>query len=126
MESMTILTASLLFAALLAQEPAVNAPRSVLTAADRVPLKTAVPEYPATARRDRIEGEVEVCFEVDRRGQPRRIAVRRSSHRVFEKPAIRAIRASRYEPLEPGEPATPAKTCRTFTFTLKPAGRDGA
>ena len=63
---------------------------------ERVPLKTAVPEYPDAALRDRVEGEVQVCFEVDRRGRPWRIAVRSSTHRIFERPSIRAVRASSY------------------------------
>ena len=47
------------------------------------------------------------------------MAVRRSTNRVFEKPAIRAIRASRYQPL-PEDQAVPAiKTCRTFMFRLE-------
>ena len=70
------------------------------------------------ARRDRIEGDVQVCFKVDRQGRPYRIAVRTSSDRVFEKPAIRAIRASRYQPLPDSEPVPAIKTCRTFRFRL--------
>ena len=86
---------------------------------DRVPLNTVAPAYPAAARRDRIEGDVQVCFKVDREGRPYRIAVRTSTNRVFEKPAIRAIRASRYQPL-PEDQAVPAiKTCRTFRFRLE-------
>jgi protein TonB len=92
----------------------------VVEARDRVPMHTAVPDYPSAARRDRIEGEVEVCFHVDRKGRPYRVAVRRSSHRVFERAAIRAIRASRYTPLEEDEPVPAIKTCRTFTFSLEP------
>ena len=88
---------------------------------ERVPLNTVAPAYPAIARRDRIEGDVQVCFDVDREGRPYRIAVRHSTNRVFEKPAIRAIRASRYQPL-PEDQAVPAiKTCRTFRFRLEPA-----
>lgn len=86
---------------------------------ERVPLHTVVPKYPPDARRDRIEGEVEVCFNVDRRGRPIRIAVRRSTHRVFEKPSIRAVRASRYQPLPRSEPVPAIKTCRTFNFSLE-------
>ena len=85
---------------------------------ERVPLNTVVPVYPAVARRDRIEGDVQVCFKVDRQGRPYRIAVRTSSDRVFEKPAIRAIRASRYQPLADSEPVPAIKTCRTFRFRL--------
>jgi TonB family protein len=86
---------------------------------ERVPLNTVAPVYPAVAQRDRIEGDVQVCFNVDRKGRPYRIAVRTSSNRVFEKPAIRAIRASRYQPV-PRDQAVPAiKTCRTFRFRLQ-------
>ncbi len=91
----------------------------VVEAAERVPLNTVVPKYPPDARRDRIEGEVEVCFNVDRKGRPMRIAVRRSTHRVFEKAAIRAVRASRYAPLKRSEPVPAIKTCRTFSFSLQ-------
>ena len=91
---------------------------------DRIPSKTAVPEYPAKALRDRIEGEVELCFNVDREGRPSRIAVRRSTDRVFERSAIRAVRASRYEPVPDELPVPVVKTCRTFTFSLEPAGDD--
>ena len=96
----------------LAEEPVVGA-------GERVPLHTVVPKYPPDARRDRIEGEVEVCFNVDRKGRPNRIAVRRSTHRVFEKPSIRAVRASRYKPLKRSEPVPAIKTCRTFSFSLE-------
>lgn len=85
---------------------------------ERVPLNTVAPVYPAVARRDRIEGDVQVCFKVDREGRPYRIAVRTSSDRVFEKSAIRAIRASRYQPLPDSEPVPAIKTCRTFRFRL--------
>ena len=87
---------------------------------DRVPLETVAPEYPRKARRDRIEGEVMVCFDIDRQGRPRRIAVRRSSGRQFEKPSIRAVRASSFRPLEDDEPLQTLKTCRTFVFALVP------
>ena len=86
---------------------------------ERIPLNTVAPAYPAIARRDRIEGDVQVCFKVDREGRPYRIAVRTSTNRIFEKPAIRAIRASRYQPW-PEDQAVPAiKTCRTFRFRLE-------
>jgi len=89
-------------------------------AADRVPLHTVFPEYPERALRDRVQGSVEVCFFVDREGRTSRIAVRRSSHRVFEKPAIQAVKASSYEPLKGNEVMSGIKTCRTFRFRLDP------
>ena len=87
---------------------------------DRMPLNTVVPAYPEKARRERIEGEVQVCFEIARDGRTRRIAVRKSTHRIFEKPARRAVKQSSYVPL-PEDSALPAiKACRTFRFSLEP------
>jgi len=91
---------------------------------DRVPLNTVAPAYPEAARRDRIEGDVQVCFNVDREGRPYRIAVRSSTNRAFEKPAIRAIRASRYQPVPEGREVPSIKTCRTFRFRLESAAAD--
>ena len=88
---------------------------------ERVPLNTVAPVYPAVARRDRVEGDVQVCFNVDREGRPYRIAVRTSTNRVFEKPSIRAIRASRYQSLPEGQAVPAIKTCRTFRFRLESA-----
>lgn len=87
---------------------------------DRKPVHTVVPEYPEVARRDRIEGEVQVCFEITREGRTRKVAVRRSTHRIFEKPARRAVKQSSYAPL-PKDAEVPAiKACRTFRFSLEP------
>ena len=91
---------------------------------DRTPLHTVVPAYPKDARRDRIEGEVQICYYVDRRGRPYRIAVRNSTHRIFERPSLRAVRGSTYEPLMPGEKSSGIKTCRTFRFELQPIPAD--
>jgi len=87
---------------------------------ERKPLFTMIPDYPKVARRDRIEGEVQVCFDVTRKGRTRRIAVRKSTHRVFEKPAIRAVRVSTYLPLPSEAVMSGIKACRTFRFTLEP------
>lgn len=86
----------------------------------RVPSYTVMPDYPTVARRDRIQGEVQVCFEITREGRTRRIAVRRSTHRLFEKPAIRAVRRSTYVPVADDVVLSGIKSCRTFRFTLEP------
>jgi len=83
-------------------------------------LHTVIPDYPRTARRDRIEGEVQVCFNINRRGHPTSIAVRRSTHRIFEKPSRKAVRKSTWVPLEKDEPMSGIKACRTFRFNLVP------
>ena len=89
---------------------------------DRQPISTFVPKYPQEAVDKRLEGEVTVCFFIDDDGKVKRAKIRRSSHRVFEKPVLRAIRASAFEPLGEGRKASPAKTCRTFHFRLESIG----
>lgn len=86
---------------------------------DRTPMHTVVPIYPEKARRNRVEGEVQVCFDIDRQGRPYRIAVRNSSHRVFEKSAKLAVRASSWQPLGPDDEKSGIKTCRLFRFELE-------
>jgi len=86
---------------------------------ERIPLSTVAPVYPSIAMRDRVEGDVQVCFNVDRKGRPYRIAVRSSTDRIFEKPSIRAIRTSRYVALPPEKEVPGIKTCRTFQFRLE-------
>jgi TonB family protein len=85
---------------------------------ERVPAVTAFPEYPSIARRDRTEGEAVVCFHIDARGRVVRPSIRSSTHKIFEKPAMRAIRRSSFAPLADGEKATVVKTCRTYRFRL--------
>jgi len=87
---------------------------------ERVPEHTVAPTYPRKARRDRIEGEVRVCFEIDRQGRPRRVAVRNSTNRTFEKPSIKAVKASTFRSLGKDKPVPQIKACRTFIFTLEP------
>ena len=91
---------------------------------DRVPLLTVVPDYPRNAKRDRIEGEVQVCFNIDREGKTLRVAVRNSTHRIFEKPSTKAVRDSTYRPLPKDVVVPGIKTCRTFRFFLEPVAID--
>ncbi|MGI9232802.1 MAG: TonB family protein [Woeseiaceae bacterium] len=99
-----------------------DVPEPTISGADpeRVPLFTVIPDYPKVARRDRIEGEVQVCFDITRDGRTRRIAVRKSTHRIFEKPTVRAVRVSTYEALSDDAVMSGIKSCRTFRFTLEP------
>ena len=108
----------------LAAEPEQQRAQMIDSDSDRVPLHTVVPIYPDKARRDRIEGEVQVCFDVDRKGRTRRVAVRRSTHRVFERPSIRAVKTSTFRPLNDGQALQPIKSCRTFLFSLQPVEID--
>ena len=115
-----LLTSALLVSgiALAQQEPASVEPRD--DAGERMPLYTVVPLSPEKARRARLEGEVEVCFKVDRQGNTSRVAVRHSSNRVFERPSMDAIKGSTYKPLPDDKELSGIKTCRTFRFYLNP------
>lgn len=104
--------------ALAAGDP-VPVPRIIDSESNRVPAQTVVPEYPRKARRDRIGGEVQVCFHVDRKGRVHGASVRTSTHRVFERPSIKAVRASTFRPLGDKQPLPPLKSCRTFVFSLE-------
>jgi len=95
-------------------------PQIVDEQSDRVPLITAAPQYPDNEIRDRIEGEVKVCYLIDKRGLPYRVGVRESTHRAFERPSLRAVKASSYVPLKSDEQVSSVKTCRTFRFQLEP------
>ncbi len=90
------------------------------SSSERMPSVTAVPQFPEIARRDRIEGEATVCYTIDADGRIRRPAVRRSSHKMFAKPALKAIKKSSYEPLRSNQKASVVRACRTFRFLLKP------
>lgn len=87
---------------------------------DRTPAKTAFPNYPRIARRDRIEGDAQVCFRIDKRGRIRKPRVREVSHPIFKRAALRAIRESSFEPLRPHQILSTSLTCRTFRFRLEP------
>lgn len=115
------LTAAFLVSASASAEDAVE---QVDASTDRVPRNTIVPDYPDVARRDRIEGEVEVCFDITRDGRPQRIAVRRSTNRLFEKPARKAVRNSTWVPLKKDEQDSGIKACRTFRFSLVPVPKE--
>lgn len=115
-----VLLTLLLFIASATADDVAEVNHLTVASAERKPLHTLVPVYPEKARRDRLEGEVEVCFDVDRGGNTSRIAIRNSTHRIFEKPAIYAIRLSTYYPVDEGKKLSGIKTCRTFRFRLTP------
>jgi TonB family protein len=112
-----VIVAALLLAA--EEEQAIVA-RILDSSSERVPRLTVAPVYPRKARRDRIEGEVQVCFDIDRDGRTHRISVRNSTNRAFERPSIAAVRASSFRPLKKEEALVAIKFCRTFIFALEP------
>lgn len=112
--------AALLAGNALGQDAANDARRAPALTRERIPLNSAVPEYPESARRDRLEGEARVCFRVDERGEVVRPKISSTTDRVFRKPTLEAIRASTFRPLPAGETASPLETCRTYRYRLDP------
>ena len=110
----------------LADDEQTNTKQFTDSSNERAPAVTTFPKYPSVARRDRIEGEATVCFTIDGRGRVRRPSVRSSTHKIFEKPAMRAIKSSSFEPLAEGKKPSPAKACRTYRFRLDPVSADAA
>jgi TonB family protein len=104
----------------LAEEGGADTRHFTDSSSERAPSVTAFPKYPSIARRDRIEGEAVVCFNIDAQGRVIRPSVRSSTHKIFEKPAMRAIRRSSFAPLAEGKKPATAKTCRTYRFRLDP------
>jgi len=117
-QQFVLLTAVLLLAVLVTADDTPLVANLPDDTGQRVPLQTVVPVYPEKARRARVEGEVEVCFNVNREGKTSRVAVRRSTNRVFEKASRDAVRRSTYLPLPADKELSGIKTCRTFRFFL--------
>ncbi len=90
--------------------------------AERRALITPVPEYPKRALRERVEGDVQVCYTVDVNGRVHRPRVQTTSHRWFNRAAVRAARGLLYEPANAGAANSTASLCSTFRFRLN---RDG-
>lgn len=86
----------------------------------RLPAVTKFPAYPPIARRDRIEGEVTVCFTIAPDGRIVDAEIASSTDEIFEEPALEAIQASSFEPLATGEAVSEEPVCRTYRFRLDP------
>ncbi len=116
----------LLFIAAQAEEDPGSPRVSYITdsSTDRQPALTAFPNYPAIARRDRIEGEATVCFRIDQRGKVKRASISEYTHKIFRRAALRAMRKSTFEALRPGQLAAKEKACRTYRFRLEPIPQD--
>jgi periplasmic protein TonB len=77
------------------------------------------PGYPAAMRKDRIEGEVLVEFDVNTNGQVIAARVVRSTDRTFEEPTLQAVLKWRFEPgMKDGVPV-PFWMAVPVSFTLR-------
>lgn len=88
-----------------------------------LPIDMVIPEYPALALQNGIEGWVQVQFTIDIHGhiiQPQIIA--RSPSRVFDRSVLAALKKSHYRPqVLNGEPVIVQGVTELFRFTLSTA-----
>lgn len=78
------------------------------------------PEYPPIARQRGMEGFVDVTFDVTEAGTVTNVSVVASSHRLFEKAAIRAAERSRYRPrMVDGVPLATTGLMKRFRFAME-------
>lgn len=78
------------------------------------------PEYPPVASQRGLEGYVDVSFDVTEAGTVTNVSVLASSHRLFEKAAIRAAERSRYRPrMVDGIPQATTGLMKRFRFAME-------
>lgn len=89
-------------------------------ALDRPPRtrSQAAPDYPAALRRDLVEGEVVVEFEVDTQGRVVAARIVGGGHREFEQAALRAVLRWRFEPGRSGGRVVPFRMAVPISFRL--------
>ena len=87
-------------------------------AARRVHVVAA--EYPDDALEKGLEGEVELSFEVNIRGNPKKVRVVRSDPPgVFDKAAVRALKQWKFDARTKGDKPTRSNETETLYFTLQ-------
>lgn len=73
---------------------------------DPLPLVRVEPQYPPQARQRKLEGWVQVRFTISTAGSVEGASVVKSSHALFERPALQAVSKWKYQPLmKEGKPA---------------------
>ncbi len=82
-------------------------------------LRTPKPDYPATARRRRLEGVVLLDVVVNESGRPVQVALKQSSgHRVLDDAAAEAVRQWEFQPATAGARITTAQVEVPVRFQL--------
>ena len=82
------------------------------------PQSMVAPAYPIDAMDQELEGQVVVCFYVDRQGRVLEPLVMESSHQIFEAAVLKALSRSVYRPAEGDDQPARTHVCRTYKFWL--------
>jgi protein TonB len=73
---------------------------------DPLPLVRVEPQYPPQARQRKLEGWVQVRFTISTGGAVEDAQVVKSSHKLFERPALQAVAKWKYQPqMKEGKPS---------------------
>lgn len=90
--------------------------------ADRAPLPLVrvEPQYPPQAARQNLEGWVQVRFTISTAGSIKDAVVLKSSHQLFERPALTAVNKWKYQPqLAAGKPVEAPGIVVTLRFRME-------
>lgn len=91
--------------------------RNIVSAGTLKRKRTVPPEYPAEARRQKIEGWVEVVFTVMPDGTVDEVEVRNASPaNVFDEAAVRAVKQWRFEPVSRDGEKVPQRAITRLRF----------
>lgn len=107
--------------------PVICEPPVPASSARRVPpklIKREEPEYPYALRRFRLEGRVQIEFEVDTAGRVQNPVISQSNNPAFDEPAIEALRASKFEPAKQDGKPVKARIRQEIRFQMVQGGTD--
>lgn len=107
--------------------PVICEPPLSVSSAKRVPpklIKRVEPEYPLAMRRFRLEGRVQVEFEVDATGKAQNPVIKQSNNPAFDEPAIEALLASKFEPATADGKPVKSRLRQEIRFQMQRGGTD--
>lgn len=105
----------------------IGEPKSGSRGGARVPprlVHRVDPEYPYVMRRYRLEGRVQVDFEVDRDGRVQNPVIGESSNPAFDEPALVALRQWKFQPATVGGKPVRTRLREQMNFRMVGSGSD--
>ena len=98
MKRSSLLTSTLLCAALWASFALTGSGAEISVDVRPVPVKTPPPTYPQNLRREGVDGVVAVKVTIDEAGNVSECTVSKSTRQEFEEPALAAVRNWKFKP----------------------------
>jgi TonB family protein len=107
--------------------PVICEPPPAANAAKQIPPKLVhrqEPQYPYAMQRFRLEGRVQIEFEVDATGHVRNPVISQSNNPAFDEPALEALLGSKFEPATIDGKPVKARIRQEIHFRLFQGGGD--